>query len=552
MKNFKYASIVLCCPALLNSANAVGPGLVFTNITESTGIAFTDRLTESLAWGDYDNDGDQDLYLTVNGPNVLMRNDGGGVFTDVTAKAGVGSETFSVGTAFGDLDNDGDLDLYFVVFGGGLDSLYMNNGDGTFTDIAASAGINEESSSRGMAFLDFDGDGLLDIYVNAIGPDILYHNQGGMQFVNVAGELDIGVAAASGTGVGVCPTHIDSDNQIDIFTGNRSGDTNWLFHNLSTEDAGSFEPFGAANGITQVGLGMGVLSLDIDNDLDMDLYWTSWPESPNALYENIDGSTFVDIASETGTLDPLGWGISCNAADIDNDGFEDFFVTNGFSDTTTPNVLFQNTGAGAFIDASASLPGGTDFDGRGVAFADFDNDGDMDLVVTADAGEPNQFWRNDTGTPHTWVAFDLEGSCANRSAIGARVVVNWLTPDGLKSVIKEVSGGAGRGSFNSLPVEFGMSGDSNTIESVSITWYNGSINSFLGSEIALNSYNHIVERLYGEFSEPYGVFNFFDVSGFIAAYTSNDPSADLDLTGTIDFFDISAFLSLFQDGCPND
>ena len=142
---------------------------------------------------------------------------------------------------------------------------------------------------------------------------------------------------------------------------------------------------------------MGVLSFDYDNDLDFDLYWTTWPggdEVPvsNALYENIDGRTYVDMAIASGTEDPLGWGISCNAGDIDLDGWMDFYVTNGFSDATSPNVLFHNQGDGTFTDVTDVLDGGA-FDGRGVAFADYDGDGDLDLAVTGDAGAPTRLWR---------------------------------------------------------------------------------------------------------------------------------------------------------------
>jgi hypothetical protein len=181
--------VVLAVPA--------GAQVVFTDVTEEVGIALTDQLIESVAWGDYDDDGDQDLYLTGDGPNHLFRNDGDGRFTDVTAAAGVGHSGFSVGTAFGDLDNDGDLDLYVVNFQDGPDVLYRNdgptgvNGAYKFTDITVSAGTRLERSSRGMAFVDYDRDGLLDIFVMAIGPNILYHNDGGLRFHDVARELGV-------------------------------------------------------------------------------------------------------------------------------------------------------------------------------------------------------------------------------------------------------------------------------------------------------------------------------------------------------------------------
>jgi len=458
--------------------------IVFTDITEEAGIALTDWLTESAAWGDYDNDGDEDLYLTVDGANHLFRNDGGGRFTDVTAEAGVGNDGFSVGTAFGDLDNDGDLDLYVVNFGGGLDALYRNDGPmgagGTyrFTDITRNAGTNIERSSRGMAFVDYDRDGLLDIFVMAIGRNILYRNLGGLRFLNVAGSLGLD---QDDQGVGVVAADINDDGWPDLFTGNRSND----FSNLFINQGGSFVDVAGGAGITARGLGMGVAAFDIDNDLDTDLYWTSWPEVANALYENRGGFLFDNVAIASATDDPLGWGISVNAGDFDLDGWQDLFVTNGFSDSSGPNVLFRNLGDGSFADFTATLGSGA-FDGRGVAFSDFDNDGDLDLVVTADMNEPNRLWRNDSPTGHHWLGLRLRGTQSNRSAIGARVVVT--TSEG--SYVQEISGGAGRGSQNSLPLEFGL-GSATVVDELTIRWPSGTVQT--RRDVAVDRYITITE-----------------------------------------------------------
>jgi len=458
--------------------------VVFTDITEEAGIALTEGLTESAAWGDYDNDGDEDLYLTVDGPNHLFRNDGGGRFTDVTETAGVGTQGFSVGTAFGDLDNDGDLDLYVVNFGGGLDVLYRNDGPVgpggayRFTDITRVAGTNIERSSRGMAFVDYDRDGLLDIFVMAIGPNILYRNLGGLRFRNVAGSLGVD---QDDQGVGVVAVDIDDNGWPDLFTGNRSSD----FSNLFLNHGGVFEDVAVEAGITSRGLGMGVAALDADNDLDTDLYWTSWPEVANALYENRGGGLFDNVAAASGTDDPIGWGISCNVGDVDLDGWQDLFVTNGFSSSSGPNVLFHNLGNGGFADITNSVGGG-DFDGRGVAFADFDNDGDLDLVVTADVNEPNRLWRNDSPTGHHWLGLRLQGRRSNVSAIGARVVVT--TVEG--SYVQEVSGGAGRGSQNSLPLEFGL-GPATVVDELTIRWPSGTVQT--RRNVAVDRYLTITE-----------------------------------------------------------
>lgn len=462
--------------------------IVFTDVTAEAGIALTGRLTESVAWGDYDDDGDEDLYLTVDGPNHLFRNDGGGRFTDVTDAARVGNDAFSVGTAFGDLDNDGDLDLYVVNFQRGPDVLYRNDGPVgpggayRFTDVTLSAGTTAERSSRGVALVDYDRDGLLDIFVNAIGPNILYRNLGDLRFENVAGVLGVD---QSDQGVGVVAADVDDDGWPDLYTGNRSNHLSNLFLNRG----GDFEDVALEEGIVARGLGMGVLAFDFDNDLDMDLYWTAWPGSgspiANHLYENRE-THFEDVALASGTGDLAGWGISGNAGDIDLDGRQDFFVTNGFDPSSGPGVLFRNLGDGSFADVTLSLGGGA-FDGRGVAFADFDNDGDLDLVVTADEGEPNRLWRNDSSTGRHWLGLRLRGARSNASAIGARVVVT--TAEG--SYVQEVSGGAGRGSQNSLPLEFGL-GEATVVLQLTIRWPSGTVQTL--RNVAVDQYLELSER----------------------------------------------------------
>lgn len=444
----------------------------FTDITESAGVAMTNVLTESVAWGDYDKDGDPDLYFTNQGKNRLFRNDGNGAFSDVTDIAGVGHLGFGVGTAFGDLDRDGDLDLYVVNFGRGADVLYRNDGPtGTgsqhvFSEVTQAAGISLDRSSRGMTYLDFDQDGLLDIYVNAIGNDILYHNLGDLRFQDVASA--VGVVGLGGQGVGVVATDVNNDGRVDLFTGNRSNDPNRLLINAG----GTFVDRTTEAGISAQGLGMGVISLDYDNDLDFDLYWTAWPggnNTANAFYEN-DGENepeFTNVTASSGTADVSGWGISANIGDIDQDGWMDMAVTNGFDSRSTPNVLFRNKGNGQFEDITDTLGGG-DFDGRGVAFADFDLDGDLDLVITADAGDDTRLWRNDSDTGHHWLGLELLPISGSGDAIGARVEVT----TNLTTTVQELRAAAGRGSSNDLMLLFGL-GNTEQIDQVIVRWPDG-------------------------------------------------------------------------------
>jgi hypothetical protein len=206
-------------------------------------------------------------------------------FTDVTNVAGValpGLITESV--AWGDYDNDGDLDLYVVNFQRGLDVLYRNDGPGadgsyTFTDVTLQAGTTVERSSRGMALLDYDRDGLLDIYVISIGSNMLYRNQGNLTFVDVAAQEGVEAAA---TGVGIVASDLDDDGWLDIFTGNRSFDPNRLF----LKDLVGFVDVTRQAGITAVGLGMGVITFDYDNDGDIDLIVTSGDTATTRLWRN--------------------------------------------------------------------------------------------------------------------------------------------------------------------------------------------------------------------------------------------------------------------------
>jgi len=290
---------------VLLAAAPVASQVVFTDITEQAGVALTEVLIESVAWGDYDNDGDEDLYLTGDGTNRLFRNDGGGDFTDVTETARVGNSRFSVGTAFGDLDNDGDLDLYVVNFDVGPDVLYRNDGPVgpggayRFTDITGAAGTTLERSSRGMAFVDYDRDGLLDIFVLAIGPNILYHNEGGLHFRNVAAALGVD---QDDQGVGVVALDLDNNGWPDLFTGNRSGNPS----NLYLNQGGEFEDIASSAGIAARGLGMGVAAFDADNDLDFDLYWTwsskTWvrPREPTTRGAGASASTPATWISTAG------------------------------------------------------------------------------------------------------------------------------------------------------------------------------------------------------------------------------------------------------------
>lgn len=447
--------IVIVAVVSAQSAASAQDGGGFVDVTNAAGLE-TSELVENVSWADIDNDGDADLLMTGQDLLRLFRNDanlGQDAFTEITASAGLPAATgLHVGSTFADIDNDGDLDFYVVKFTDGQDLLFENNGDSTFTEIGAAAGIAVERSSRGIVSLDANNDGLIDFFVTAIGPHILYINQGDGTFVDEAASYGVD---SDNVGVGAVSADVNGDGHVDLFVGNRSDDPD-VPNDLFLGSCVSFEQAEDNYGITQTGLGMGVVAFDYDGDADIDLYWTTWPgtsgqPTENALYRN-DGGNFVDVAAGHGVGDAGGWGISAAVGDYDSDGWEDLFVTNGFSDDTTESVLFRNTDGTGFSNQTAVLSG-LPADGRGVAWADYDLDGDLDLAVSSDAGQTTRLYRNEiVESGVSWLRLDLTGTVSNRSAIGARVEIDL----GDRTLVRYVSGGEGRGNQGELPVFFGL------------------------------------------------------------------------------------------------
>jgi enediyne biosynthesis protein E4 len=382
----------------------------FTDVTRAAGLADAGNHNYGMgvAVADYDNDGYPDLYVTNYGSNTLYHNNGDGTFTDVTHKAGVAAGGWSVSAAFLDYDNDGHLDLFVSrymkwspaenkICGGGFQTycppgvfpattnvLYHNNGDGTFTDVSQSSGIASKTArSLGVACNDYDGDGYTDIFVANDGMEqFLWHNNGNGTFTERA--LEAGVALS--------------------------------------EDGNVYA-------------GMGVDFRDYDNDGKPDLIVTNLAKQVYALYHNDGNGTFSDrsLASGLAALSgpSSGWGV--NFVDLDNDGWKDIFVAQSHVmdnvekiDPTMhykepPLLAFNHDGHFERGDPGTSIP----VAGRGAAFGDLDNDGRMDVVMTALGGPPLVFYNH--SQPAHWLTLTLEGSRSNRDGIGARVVVNGQT-----------------------------------------------------------------------------------------------------------------------------
>ena len=430
-------------------------------------------------------------------------------FTDVTERAGVGHNGYGMGTATGDYDNDGDLDLYVTNFGHNV--LYRNNGNGTFADVTSAAGVDDERWSASAAFLDYDRDGDLDLFVaNYIDfstkgnkncfastgerdyctpsiyrpvPARLFRNEGGEKFVDLT--LASGIGSAFGPGLGVACADFNADGWLDIYVAN-DGAANILWMNKRD---GTFEEVGlmsgaayAVDGVARAG--MGIASGDFDNDADEDLIVTNLRREGSTLYRNEGKGLFRDATAEFGLAQSsfLSTGFGAGWFDYDNDGRLDLFTANGAvtlleTQKGTPypfaqrNQLFHNQGpARKFAETTAAA--GPAFEraevSRGAAFGDIDNDGDIDIVVSNNNG-PARLLRNENGSRSHWLQVRLQGVKDNRSGLGARVAV---LRKGMPPLWRRCGTDGSYLSSSDATVHFGL-GASSALEAVEVHWLNG-------------------------------------------------------------------------------
>jgi enediyne biosynthesis protein E4 len=477
-------------------------------------------------WIDFDQDGLLDLYLvnstatrlyTPKQPlrSALYRNNGDGTFTDVTAKAGVGAEgLFGMGVAVGDYDNDGFPDLY--VLGYDRSILCHNNGDGTFTDVTAKAGVaNHGKWGSSAAWFDYDNDGRLDLvianyvdwspdnnvwcgehkpgYRGYCHPDVyhgqtptLYHNNGDGTFSDVSAASGLG--AKPGNGLGVVTFDYDDDGWQDVFIAN-DGMENFLFHNNGD---GTFREVGyvagvAVNGDGKTEAGMGTDAADASGNGRLDLIVTHLDFEQARFYRNQGGGTFEDdtFPAKLGYVTFHLSGFGTRFMDYDNDGRRDLFMANGHildnielvhagTYYAEPKLMFRNIGRGVFENVSDQL--GPDFItprvSRGAAVGDFDNDGDLDILVSNN-GQAPQLLRNDldhaAGGTH-WLQIFLIGTKSNRDGVGARVKVT----AGDLVEYDQRKGGMSYQSAQDPRLHFGL-GNRTKVDLVEIRWPSGMV-----------------------------------------------------------------------------
>lgn len=445
---------------------------------------YVETFGAGAAFFDADGDGWQDIYLIngahLSGPlpstppiNHLYRNAGDGTFADLTVASGVGDRGYGMGCTAGDFDNDGDQDLYATNFGPNV--LLSNDGEGHFTDVTQIAGVGDGRWGTSTGFLDFDNDGDLDLFVanyvhfslqgniqcqrgairfycepSTYAPigDVLYRNEG-RRFVDVTKRMGI---RAVGRGLGVAFADSDLDGDTDIYVAN-DGTPNFLYENQGTR----FVEVGLRAGVQynedgHAEAGMGVDFGDFDNDGYADLFVTNYSRETNTLYWNDGRGRFADFTAHFGLGAPsyLPLGFGAKFMDYDNDGDLDLYVGNGHvvdnieqldADLcyAQPDLMLRNQGGAHFEEVSDQL--GADFVAesvvRGAAAADWDNDGDLDLLATTVAGRP-RLLRNDGGNRQHWIELLLVGA-GQRDALGARVTV---TAGGARQVRERQSGGS--------------------------------------------------------------------------------------------------------------
>jgi hypothetical protein len=470
--------------------------------------------------GDFDADGYQDIYF-VNGRdlyqrgisvrNALYRNNGNGTFTDVTEKAAVPGTAYGLGCVWGDYDNDSFPDVYVTQYGRNI--LYHNNGDGTFSDVTEKAGVAGIEFGTmfhtGATFFDYDRDGKLDLYVGGyanfgptskrsctIGygiptscrpqayagtPAVLYHNNGDGTFTNVTKAAKM--FQARGYNLSIAAADYDNDGWPDLFVAN-DGIEAFLYHN---EHNGTFTEVAPEKGIAFASNGGAMAAMcmslgDYDNDGNLDVYISDFQLSSDHVWRN-DGKGFFDEVSDAaGITVPTRNVLSFGGGffDYDNDGFLDIFIANGHVyeevEKVSPevhykqvNTLFHNDGAGKFVETTRSAGEGfqTPYAGRGAAFADFDNDGNVDVVV-ANNGDPPLLLRNLGGTGNHFINFKLVGGKSNRDGMGARIR---LRSDGMTQ-IREIGGGGSYLSQSDLRANFGLGG-ALIADNVEVWWPSG-------------------------------------------------------------------------------
>ena len=522
--------LALTLAVSVSNVPAAAAPVVFTDVTELAGIRFDhntgafgakympETFGSGVLWLDADGDGWQDVLL-VNGTGwpergeagthaALYRNDRDGTFTDITRGSGLDVPLYGLGGAAADFDNDGHVDVYLTVLG--PNRLFRGAGDGTFTDVTESAGVGDPGFSTAALWFDYDKDGRLDLFVGnyvrwtpetdlfcSLTGDTksyctpesyqgqsgtLYRNRGDSTFEDVTTAA--GVRAPSAKALGVVMLDFNGDGWMDLFVANDT-QPDQLFENRGD---GTFEDIGVLAGVafSDAGVaraGMGVDAADYDGSGRPDLVIGHFSTEMMALYHNEGNGLFIDEGprSAIGRSTLLTLTFGCFFFDFDLDGWPDIFAANGHVADDVERVqarityaqppqLFRNDGGRRFEEVAAPDTAlGAPQVGRGAAYADFDRDGDLDVLVTANGGAP-RLLRNDGGNENRMLRIRTVGTASNRGGIGARIDVT----AGGRTRWQVVKTGSSYLSQSEQPVTFGL-GDRTRADAVTVTWPSGRV-----------------------------------------------------------------------------
>ena len=469
MKTFKYTTgnkIMICLMMLLifiliNNAEGQNFRKITTGeIVNDTGDSW------GCSWEDYDGDGKLDLFVANALNDFLFLGTGDSTFVKVNSGPVVFDSLDSRGSSWGDYDNDGDEDL-FVSAGNGNNLLYRNDGGGILTKITTGIIVNDGGTSRGSAWGDYDNDGKLDLFVANVGNNFLYHNDGGGNFT----KIDTGsIVNSGGSTIGCCWVDYNNDGFLDVHALNFNG-TAFLFKNNGN---GSFTQITTGEIVADVGASTGGGWGDYDDDGDLDLVVANAGDQDNFFYIN-SGAPDYTFTKNTASIiaNTQGDSYATCWVDYDNDGDLDLFISNRagqneflFNNSGYPSYTFTRVTAGALLNDSGSS--------YGSAWADYDNDGDLDVFICNKSGDKNSLFEND-GNNNDWVNIKCVGVTSNKSGIGARVKVKASINGSPVWQMHEITGQTSYYSQNSLDVEFGFGSSALTgiIDSLVIVWPGG-------------------------------------------------------------------------------
>jgi enediyne biosynthesis protein E4 len=562
--------------------------VVYTNVTAAAGINYLQNqgfgagqlfMTGGAAAGDFDNDGWVDLFVTrLDAPDILYRNKGDGTFENVSTPAGFTANLQTNAPAWGDIDNDGDLDLYVTSGGDTRFYMYINDGAGNFTEQAVSRGADIGGVSRygqSVTFGDYDGDGYLDIFTNDWGNEVAVStsrllrnlgaaNPGYFEDVTAAAGVDVYRSSQFSSGGTDTKTYrfsstfsdMDRDGNPDLVI---AGDfmTSQIFWNNGD---GTFTDGTLAAGVGTGEDAMGLTIGDYNGDGELDMFVSNLVDVPgeiddhsgNRLFLNNGDRTFTD-QTDAANVRNTGWSWGTTFLDHDNDGDLDLAVTNGW--LTSPvafvdqNYLLQNDG-GVFTDISTASGVVEKQLGRGLLSFDYDQDGDLDIFITNNGQQPI-LYRNDGGNDNDWLRIEVEGTVSNRDGIGTFITLDPDTNVVGDEMVREIGGGSNFLSQNEFAVHFGLGLNAATIDLITIVWPSGTVQEL--TNVSVNQLLNLVEVIAGDLDGD-GFVGVADLNLVLGNWNQSvppgNPLADPSGDGFVGIDDLNLVLGNWNVGTP--